>query len=53
MHTTVCKIGNKDLLYSTGNYIQHLTIIYNGKEPEKEHTCMYICIYIKPNHFAI
>ena len=27
---------NKDLLYSTGNYIQYL-IIYNGKESEKEY----------------
>ena len=27
---------NKDLLYSTGNYIQYLAITYNGKEPEKE-----------------
>jgi len=24
-------INNKDLLYSTGNYIQYLVIIYNGK----------------------
>ena len=24
--------ANKDLLYSTGNYIPHLVIIYNGKE---------------------
>ena len=23
---------NKDLLYSTGNYIQYLAITYNGKE---------------------
>ena len=29
-------IKNKDLLYSTGNYIQYL-IIYNGKESEKEY----------------
>ena len=34
---------NKDLLYSTGNYIQYLVIIYNGKESEKEYT--YICIH--------
>ena len=27
---------NKDLLYSTGTYIQYLVITYNGKEPEKE-----------------
>ena len=29
------EINNKDLLYSTGNYIQSLVITYNGKEPEK------------------
>ena len=27
---------NKDILYSTGNYIQYLIITYNGKESEKE-----------------
>ena len=27
MHTTVCKINNKILLYSPGNYIQYLIII--------------------------
>ena len=31
------KINNKDLLYSTGNYIQYLVITYNGKESEKEY----------------
>ena len=37
------QISNKDLLYSTGNYIQYLVITYNGKEFEKEQiTC--ICI---------
>ena len=25
---------NKDLLYSTGNYVQDLVITYNGKESE-------------------
>ena len=29
------KFINKDLLYSTGNYIQYLVITYNGKESEK------------------
>ena len=29
-------INSKDLLQSTGNYIQYLVIIYNGKESEKE-----------------
>ena len=28
------QINNKDLLYSTGNYIQYLLITYNGKESE-------------------
>ena len=35
------QISNKDLLYSTGNYIQYLVITYNGKESE-----IYIYIYI-------
>ena len=36
-HTTVYKIDkNKDLLYSTGNYIHYRLITYNGKESEKE-----------------
>ena len=30
------QINNKNLLYSTGNYIQYLVITYNGKEFEKE-----------------
>ena len=33
------QITNKDLLYSTGNYIQYLVITYNRK-PEKEY--MYV-----------
>ena len=31
------QINNKNLLYSTGNYIQYLIITYNGKESEKEY----------------
>jgi len=34
-------INNKDLLYSTGNYIQYLAITYNREESEKEHMCVY------------
>ena len=34
--STVYKTDNKDLLYSTGNYIQYLVITYNGKASEKE-----------------
>ena len=45
------KITNKDLLYSTGNYIQYFVITYNGKESEQNththtHTHIYIYIYI-------
>ena len=36
IHTTKYKINKKDLLYTTGNYIQCLVITYNGKESEKE-----------------
>ena len=36
------QVNNKDLLYSTGNYIQYLVITYNGKEYEK----VYISICI-------
>ena len=32
IHITIYKIDNKDLLCSTGNYIQYLVITYNGKE---------------------
>ena len=35
------KIKNWELLYRTGNYIQYLVIIYNGKESEKENIYMY------------
>ena len=38
------KIDNKDLLYSTGDYIQYLVITYNGKESEKEY--IYIYMYV-------
>ena len=39
--------NSKDLLYSTGNYIQYLVITYNGKEYEKEYK------YVQLNHFAV
>ena len=50
----MCKIDNKDLLYSTGNYTQYFVITYKGKESEKEYmyTHMYyiyytyICMYV-------
>ena len=31
-------INNKELLYSTGNYIKYLVITYNGKKFEKENS---------------
>ena len=40
------QISNKDLLYSTGNYIQYLVITYNGKESER------VYIHILLNHLA-
>ena len=36
MHTTLCKIINKDLLYSTGNSTQYSVMTYIGIESEKE-----------------
>ena len=32
-------------MYSTGNYMQYLIIIYNGKESEK--------LYMYINHFSV
>ena len=32
IQTTIYKINNKVLLYSTGNYTQYLVVNYNGKE---------------------
>ena len=37
-------INQKDLLYSTGNYVQYLAITYSGKESEKEYI-IYIYTY--------
>ena len=31
---------NRDLLYSTWNYIQYLGVTYNGKESVKEYMCV-------------
>ena len=36
MHTAIYNINNKDLQYSTGNYIQYLIKTYHGKKSEKE-----------------
>ena len=43
--TTIYKINNKDLLYSTGNYIQYLIVTYKGKESENIYTHIYIYVY--------
>ena len=46
MHTYIKYINNRDLLYSTENYIQYLVMTYNGKEyvcicmNEKEYICI-------------
>ena len=44
------QVNNKDLLYSTGNYILYLVINYNGKELKKYR---YIHIYVELNHFSV
>ena len=47
IQTTVYKMNNEVLLYSTRNYIQYLVINHNGKEYEKEYIYIYIFfIYI-------
>ena len=35
VYTTIYKIDNKDLLYSTGNSTQHSVMIYMGKDLKK------------------
>ena len=35
MKASVCRMGNKDLLYSTRNSIQYYVTNHNGKEDEK------------------
>ena len=40
----VTQVNKKDLVYCTGDYIQYLVITYSGKESEKEHMYMYICM---------
>ena len=39
------QINEKDLLYSTGKYIQYLAMIYNGKGFENVYMCVYTYIY--------
>ena len=40
------EICNKDLLYSTGNYIQYFVMSCKGKESKKEYINTHICISI-------
>ena len=42
MYTTIYKIINKDLLYSTGNATQYSVITYMGKESGKEWIYVYV-----------
>ena len=42
IHTTIHKINGKDLLYSTGNYIQYLVKNCDGKE-KKEGDFLLVC----------
>ena len=39
-HSIVHKINNKDLLYSTENYVQFPVITHDGKESKKEFTLL-------------
>ena len=41
---------NKDLLYSTWNYIQYLVISYHGKNPKMN---IYICVSIHRHIYAV
>ena len=36
VHTTIYKITNKDLLYSSGNSTQYSVMAYMGKESKRE-----------------
>ena len=53
IYTAICKIINKDLLYSTGNNIEYLVIAYKGEDSEHTHTQthththVYILLYTK------
>ena len=49
IHTTLYEIDNNDPLYSTGNYIQCLTITYMEGSMKK----IYVYLYTKLNHFAV
>ena len=53
IHTTIYKIANKDLLYSTGNNTKYFVITYKIKESEKECIHTYIYIYIQKRNCCI
>ena len=42
--TTIYKIGNRYLLYSTGNSTQYHAITYSGRECKKTNIYFYICL---------
>ena len=46
IHTTIHKIDNKDLLYTTGSSSQYSVIADMRKESEKKRVDICICIYI-------
>ena len=47
------QINNKDLLYTTGNYIQNLITTYNGKESGKEYIYVYTNMVLQTNSTTI
>ena len=46
IHTTIHKIDNKDLLYTTGSSAQYSVMAYMRKESKKKKKRVDICIYI-------
>ena len=51
IHTATYKINSKFILCNTGNYIQYLIVIYNGKESVKEY--VYIYVYLCYIHLKL
>ena len=49
IYTTIYKIDDKDVLYSTGNSSQCSVMAYIGKESQKE----WIYVYRELIHFAV
>ena len=45
-HSTIYIINDKNLLYSSENYIHYLVITYMVKESEKEYIYIYTYIYV-------